>query len=617
MPTKTKPTIEHMTGRALRARFPVQGVRAVDQDARTVEVAFSSDRELEQWWKTLLILEHTADACDLARLNNGASVLFNHKRDDYVGVVESAQIDADGKGRAVVRFGQGPRASEVFRDVADGIIRHVSVGFEVHELKLVETREDETDVYRATKWEPYEISFVTIPMDDSVGVGRDHGGAPGTTKPKAKEERAMPEENQTPVAPPVNVQAERAAAQKAERERADALLVLGREYNAPEDAERFIREGKSADQFRAHLLEAMNARQGKPSPDEMNADTGLTDKEIARYSFVKVLRALIPGDTTAMQEATFELECSRAAAKQLGRQVRGIVVPPEVLRAPMGRAYTTATGAAPHGGDLVATNLLAGSFIEMLRRKCLLMQLSTSLGGLVGNVDIPKQVAGATAYVVGEETDVTGSEGDFGQVSMTPYTIGALSEISRRLLMQATPDVESLIRLDLARAVGQKIDALGFYGTGTDEPTGIKYSDGVNAVTFATSGKPTWTELVQMESEVASDDADVDAMAYLFNARMRGHCKTAAKFDGTDTTIWEKGNTVNGYKAGVTNQVADADVFFGNFGDLFIGMWGGLELTLDPYTRAAKGGLRIVAMQDADIALRHGESFTFGTYTAG
>jgi len=555
-------------------------------------------------------LEHTADACDLIRLNNSGAVLFNHNRNDHVGVVESARIDADGKGRAVVRFGHSERAEEVYRDVKDGILRHVSVGFAVQEIKLVEERENDIDVYRATKWEPYEISIVTIPMDDSVGVGRalEDGGAFNERTIK-QEEDTMPPEGQTVQ---VDVDAERAAAIQAERNRTNGILALGREYNAPDDALKFAEEGKTPEDFQRHLLGVLNQRQTQPSPDEMNADIGLTQNEVARYSFVKVLRALDPNNLDAQKDAAFELDCSRAAARNLGRTIRGIVIPPDVLR----RAYTTDTTAAPHGGNLIGTDLLAGSFIEMLRKRCMFLQLATSLGGLVGNVDIPKQISGATAYVVGEGDAPDESSGDFGQVGMTPYTVGARSNISRRMLMQATPDIEGLVRLDLAKAVGTKIDYLGLYGSGTDEPTGIRYTDGVNAITFAADGAPTWKEFVSMESEVAADDADVESMAYLFNARMRGHCKTAVKFENTAPTIWEDGNTVNGYRTGVTNQVEDSDCFFGNFSDAFVGLWGGLELTLDPYSKAESGTLRIVAFQDVDVAARHGESFTFGTYSA-
>ncbi len=607
---KKKPTIENIREFS-RAYFPVEAVRAVDEDKRTIEVAFSSDAEAEQWWRTILILEHSNSAVRLERLNNGGAVLFNHNRDAHIGVVESARIDADGKGRAVLRFGSGKLAEEKFNDVRDGILKHISVGFDIHEVKLVETRDDDLDVYRATDWEPYEISLVTIPLDSSVGVGRDH------TK---QEERQMPvpkiDEGKGSGTPSVDESAVREKAMADERNRADSLLKLGREYNAPDDAEKFVREGKTPDQFRQFLLESLDAR-GKATaatPDEMNNPIGLTEREIQNYSFIKVLRALDPSNRNGAREAGFELEVSEAAAKKMGREAKGIMVPPEVLMAK--RAYTTGTAGAPHGGHTVDTTLMSSSFIEMLRNFCLMMQLGTKLAGLVGDIDIPKQIAGAQGYVVGENEDTQQSEGDIGQIHMNPTTVGAYSEVSRRLLMQSSMDVEAFIRADLAKALGLTTDRLGIYGTGVNEPLGIMNTTGVNLITFATALKPTYAEIVQMESEISADNADVMSMLYVFAARMRGHFKTTLKFPGTAGTIWETGNTINGYNTGVTNQMANEDALFGNFADMIIGMWGGLDLMVDPYSKSKSGCLTVVAMQDVDFAIRHGESFCVGKKAA-
>ncbi|MNV06093.1 Phage capsid family protein [compost metagenome] len=132
--------------------------------------------------------------------------------------------------------------------------------------------------------------------------------------------------------------------------------------------------------------------------------------------------------------------------------------------------------------------------------------------------------------------------------------------------------------------------------------------------------QPTYAELVQMETEIATDNADVNSMAYVMNAVARGAAKTTPKFaDGTSVAaagvIWEPGNTVNGYRTEVTNQLTTGDVFFGNFADMIIAMWGGLDLIADPYSLSLKGGLRIVVFQDVDFAVRRVESFAYGSAT--
>ena len=127
---------------------------------------------------------------------------------------------------------------------------------------------------------------------------------------------------------------------------------------------------------------------------------------------------------------------------------------------------------------------------------------------------------------------------------------------------------------------------------------------------------PSFGKLVDMETAIATDNADVQGTNYVANAKFRGYAKQTEKFSTTGATIWEPGNTVNGYGCEITNQIADGDVFFGNFMDLIVAMWGGLEITVDPYSNSKKGRLRIVAFQDVDFALRRTESFCLGRNTA-
>lgn len=143
-----------------------------DLDARTVELSFSSETDKVERWFGVEILGHSRGECNLERLVNGAPVLWDHNWSDQRGVVESARIDADGIGRAVVKFSRSAAGEQLFQDVLDGIVTKVSVGYTVEGLQLVEER-DGVDVYRVTAWTPQEISMVSIPADDSVGVGRN------------------------------------------------------------------------------------------------------------------------------------------------------------------------------------------------------------------------------------------------------------------------------------------------------------------------------------------------------------------------------------------------------------------------------------------------------------
>lgn len=651
-------------------------VRSADAQARTVELAFSSEEPVMRWFGEE-ILDHDPDSVQLERLSDGGAVLVNHDWNDQVGVVEEVSIDKDRRGRALVRFGRSARADEIFQDVADGIRRHVSVGYRVHEAKLEKTGDD-GDTYRITRWEPYEISIVAVPADPSVGVGRgmenpqeehhptaahtaitNSGAAADPNSPKETRtmEKILRDDKGNLVRALVDaegkitqvlevlekagddVRAAEKRASDAAAARVRAITEMGEKYNARDLAMTAIGAGTTAEDFQRQLLDHINTRgqddkgqrrvhenagrsgerSSTPLSEMSSPDIGLTEREIRSYSFFKAVRAANPQATAREREdAAFEIECSTAAQRQLGTAARGILVPHDVLSS---RAFNAGGAAnvpvgAQTGSNLVADNFMAGSFIDMLRNRTTIMQLGTTMSGLVGNVSIPKQTGGATAYWLGEGEDTTEGTPTIGQIELSPKTLGAYTDITRQLLMQSTPDAEAIVRRDLANALAQAIDKAGYYGSGTaNQPRGLKNYTGINAVDFAALW-PTYGELVQMESEIAADNADLGQMGYVGNARFRGALKTTQKFTGTNgAPVWEMGDTVNGYRGLVTNQLVDGDVFFGNFGDLIIGLWGGLDLTVDPYSLSKSGGLRLVAFQSIDLALRRVESICYGSQT--
>jgi HK97 family phage major capsid protein/HK97 family phage prohead protease len=598
-------------------------IREISLDDRTVELAFSSEVPVSRWFGDE-VLSHEGGAMRLDRLEAGAALLVNHDWDDQVGVVERVTIGEDRRGRALVRFGKGARANEIWQDVADGIRKHVSVGYAVHKVE-VESRKGQPDLVRVTDWEPFEISVVSVPADPTVGVGRSMGSEQPATENRNQPENMeaeMADENKT-VPQPVNTVDEaalRAAGTDAERNRVRSILEMGEKYGQGDLAGTYARDGKSPEDFQRALLDKMNANRGGNVTDG-SADVGLSDKEVRQYSFLKVLRALAaPTDRAAQQAAAFEFEASRAAADMAGREPKGIMVPADVLRRAL-NSTTTGTAAGDTGGFSIATDLMSQSFIDLLRNRAVAMQLGTPMGGLVGNVDIPRQASGASGYWIGEDAEATLDGLEMDQISMNAKTVAAMSEITRKLLQQSSQDVEALVRRDLATALALTIDKAFFYGSGSaNEPRGVVNYAGINAVDFGGTGAgagagalPTYAEVVAMESAIAADNADVASMAYVGNAAMRGHFKTTQKFSGTDgSPIWEPGNTVNGYRTETTNQINNGDLIFGNFADAMIGMWGGLDLTADPYTHSARGRLRIVAMQDVDFVLRRLESFCLG-----
>lgn len=431
------------------------------------------------------------------------------------------------------------------------------------------------------------------------------------TKP-VKEERAAPE---VQPAPTVDINAERANWQREELERIQDIEALGEAHSMPKLAREFVMNGKGVNEFRTALLDELKRT---PVP---SADIGLTEKETRQFSFVRAVNALAnPTDRRAQEAAAFEFEAGAAAAELLGKESRGVMVPNEVLK----RDLTVGTATA--GGHTVSTDLLAESFIDLLRNKSAVIDRATQLTGLVGNIAIPRQTGGATAYWVAESGAPTESQQAFDQVAMSPNTVGAFTDISRKLLLQSSIDVEAFVRGDLARVLALALDLAAVNGSGTsNQPTGILNTTGIGSVVGGANGlAPTWDHIVDLETEVANDNADLGDLAYITNTKVRGKLKkTFVDASSNAERVWDTraGDTpLNGYGAIVSNQVPStltkgtssgvcSAIIFGNLADLVVGMWGGLDLMVDPYTGGTAGTVRVTALQDADVAVRHAESF--------
>lgn len=597
-----------------------RGEIKIDADARIVEFPFSSELPVERWFGKE-ILAHDKSAVDLTRFNDGANVLYNHDADQVLGVIERSWIGDDKRGYVKVRFSKSAFAQEKFADIQDGILRNVSFGYEIK--KLERTVQDETgSTYTASEWEPYEVSIVTIPADHTVGIGRSADDSateiavtdlvpapviePEITIKTIEAAASLKGDKMDPK----ELEAARHEARTQERERSAAISKLCERFKMPELARELLDAGKSIDEAREIVLERVATQ--KPV-SETEADIGLTQTEIREFSFMRAINALAnPGNRKLRDAAKFEFEVSEAGAKKRGKESRGLFVPYEILR----HKRDLSKGTPSAGGYLVGTDHLAASFIEMLRKKMILDRAgATILNGLHGDVAIPKQLTAATSYWVAEGSAPTESQQTFGQVAMSPKTVGAFVDMSRKLLIQSSPDIEQLVRADLAKVIALAIDNAGLYGSGSsNQPQGLAggaFVTGLNTLDLASATEMTHAEAISMETSIASDDADVENMKYLASPVQRGGMKAKVKFASTDSlTVWQN-NEINGYAALCSSQVASADVFFGNWAELMIGFWSGLDLTVDPSALATSGGLRLIALQDCDVAARHGESFCY------
>ena len=566
----------------------------INEDERRVSMALSSEEPVDRSFGTE-VLEHSAEAIDLSFLASGrAPLLLDHDPQKQVGVIESVDLDGSARRlRATVRFGKNGLAKEAFDDVVDGIRANVSIGYAINKME----RKDK-DTYVAKSWRPVEASLVSIPADVSVGVGRSSEPSPEPVTVTVRTE-------EIPMTNEVDVAAIEAEARKAAQKDAAQIVELGARHNQSDMAKRAIAEGRSVAEFRGELLDVIGSERALESQD-----IGMTDKELKKFSLVRAIHALAnPTDRRAQEAAAFEFECSEAAANEFGRAAQGIMLPTDVLR-----TWKRDLNSSDES-DLFSDDYRGTDFIDVLRNASSVMQAGArTLNGLSGDVKIPKKTAAASAaWIATEGGAATESEMTVGNVSMTPKTLGAFTDVTRQLMIQSSMDVEALIRDDLAQAIALAIDLAGLEGSGSSgQPTGILNTSGVNTVTSFAAANPTFAEVVTLETAIAEDNALMGNLAYILPASMYGALKTTEKASGTAQFVVEPGGTINGYRSIVSNQGTAGNLYFGNFSDLLVGFFGGLDLVVDPYTASTTGTIRVVALQSMDVAVRHAVSFAFG-----
>lgn len=671
----------------LRAVDPAADGAAADDGLMRLTITCSSEiRYLRNnYWDDpwIEVLGHKADECDLSRFNAGAGVLLaNHDRWTAtgntplagIGVIEAARLVGD-KLEVDIAISRREALADLRQDIIDNLVRNVSIGYLINECILVRQGKDgEADEYRVTNWLPYEVSLVDIPADATVGLGRSLD-APDPKNPEVRYrvisldsptagetstvqgERAMPE----PKTPAETTTANQRNQDPllAERDRARDIRAIGQQFNLRDLADQHIDNGTSVDAFRTLVLDQL--RDNGQLRTAETPEIGMSERELNQFSLCRALLAAAD-PANARKLAPFELECSDAAQ---GRRDSGdirqkereaaITIPADVLsrgiqvnnlaaaaaaRMVIGNARQRSAqyqqmmrdltvGTATAGGNLVATELLGTSFIELLRNAMVLDRLGvTFLRDLNGNVAIPSQTGAATTYWIAEGGAPTESQQSIGQVALTPKTIGAFTDYSRRLLLQSSLDVEAFVRMDLALQLALGIQNGALNGTGSNnQPTGLFNISGLGSVAGGDNGAaPTYEHMVDLETAVANANADVGNLAYLTNTKVRGKLRKTQEFASTNgKAVWtssaERGvGEVLGYGAYVTNTVPSnltkgtasgvcSAAAFGNWANLVIGMWGGLDIMLDPYANATSGGKRVIALQDVDVNVRDVASF--------
>ena len=558
---------------------------------------------------------------------------MEHDRSDQIGVVKRAWIDADKKGRATVKFSKSARAEEIFQDVKDGIRRLVSVGYRIHNEES-EKLQGGREAVTATDWEPYELSLVSIPADDSVGVGRAMD-EPSADKINIMSDTKTPEKTAPETAsrsvevineaPKFDASAERAAAIKGERSRIDAINGIAeaaKTRGLALDANKAVRDGMSSQEFQDEAFRKLTEKQQEFSPAQ-NLSRG-ESRDMSKFDLGKALRANLRGVTLDGIERELVQEGEREAEASGIGVSRGLTLPGFFVKRDLTATGTTTTS-LDQGGMTIETNK-AGLLDDFFNASVIRQLGATVLTGLTGNLDIPRLAAGTAGAAKAENAAADEVSPTTAQLSLNPNRLPAFVDISDQLLQQSSSAIESMIRGHLTSQMLATQEAAFFHGGGTNEANGIAGTSGIGSVVGATNGAaPDYADIINLEEAIDAQNAIGGALAYATNGKMRATFKQTGKqaggHEGNFIISDMSPNVMNGYRALFTNAISRtltkgssgavcSAIFFGNWSDYVVGYWSGLNLELLRDSTNAKTGLHtLVANTYYDGGVRRPKSF--------
>ena len=319
-------------------------------------------------------------------------------------------------------------------------------------------------------------------------------------------------------------------------------------------------------------------------------------KEKRRFSLVKFFNESIEGNLTGLEAKAAEEGAEEY--RRLGFTRNGNVIPAFIMRDILGQS------AAADGDALAETR--PNVFMPQLGNKLAVQNLgATVLTGLVGKVPVVSSSAVAAEWAT-EGKDVAVKKVNWAKNMLTPKRNVTRVAVTKDLLRQTSYDVEGYL-MNLMQTAHNELVEAGVIAGAVDGPTGILKTAGVKTIDAA--GPISWDNIVALETAVNENNASKGKLGYLTNAKVWGAMKTTPKTAGQDRFIMEEtsGNRVNGYPADWTNLVPSADgsvMIFGNWEDLFIGEWGGVDVVIDPFTQAGSAQTVITfnAWNDALVA---------------
>lgn len=565
----------------------------VNEDTR--EITFScasdtpylrSDEDAKLAYNQILVISE--DAVDLSRLNNSAPLLFNHDTDKLLGVVEKAWVQGD-RIFVRVRFSKNDAfADRIYRDILDGIIKNVSIGYVVEDY---EDKKQNGEYNRyVTRWLIYEASIVSIPADTSVGIRQlNIKDNKMEEKIETKIEQVVEvKELQTPVKDEVEDTVNEQAVEEAQEE-----------VKACDDKEEEIKKLREENEALKEQIKACEKveekacevdEETKEEIEKIGADFDVPQEEIKSAIEQKLS---VKEFKNIVKNKSFNI-INKKENKTMKHEFRDFLAARDFDKPFVMRDFTGFADEALVGTE---TTPLVAALDKRLGVKGY-----RAINGLHSNISIPVET---TRVQVGAKdicAPADDSNPEFTNVTLSPNKITGSVLICKQMLANTNSDVEAYIVDALLKEITYQIEAMMLGKVATAAATEINYAS-INSIT--------WQDILAMQA--ALGNYMLNSTSFVMSPAARAALKATPKAENTIAGFICEGNEVNGYRVDVSGVVGNDNIYFGDWSELVLGTWGdGIEILVDPYTESRAGNVIVVASALVDAAVVQPDAFCIG-----
>ena len=581
----------------------------VDEENRSITFSCASDLPYERYdegtgrpYQEILVISE--EAVDLHRLNGGASLLWGHDTDDLIGVVDNAYI-VENKLFVKVRFSKNDKkADRIWKDILDGLIKNVSIGYAVEHF--IEKEVDNELVRYVDRWMPYEVSIVSVPADETVGIrSMKKKNAREATQAEDPEKMDTENKQECPNCPKgekgdCGIEAENEALEAENEELKAKIKEL--EENAVDDEANSEGNAPETSPENAPETSQENPPENPPeNPDAEEIKACGDAMGVPKEEQEKAIKAGITAREFKQNYRNFNININttkkeRNTMKFAEYLREGNFNDKFTVRTFAGFGGQTGEGGAPLIGT--ETQPLVAALEKVIGVKGF-----RTIAGLTSNISIPVQTTRNVAYQTAHLRDAaTTSNPVFTNVMLTPVKISGNTRIGKELIAQANDDVEAFIIDSLMKEISYKIE---------DYLLSKVSSGATGSVTYSALTAIDWNDILAFEASIGG--YALEEPAYVMSPAARAALKGIAKA-GTFPVFLCEDNLVNGYQVNVSGCVGNDNIYFGDWSKLLLGIWGqGLEIMVNPYTYAKEGDVEIVASICVDAAVTQGDAFVVGS----